>query len=160
MKHLRWGFVLFLIAAPTAPLSYSSSMIMNQIQSANSESYCEVIALFKQDRHQDTVLENRKTAIIERITKVSWQFQVESLNSINKMPCPTGNIFELYLPMVEHSVLPDGTHTDVYPDFVKIPAKETTLLLKLKKIHIRETHYKNEKDDWILVNWRDGIEVL
>lgn len=149
------SLLLFLII----PRTYASSVSMNSSKNMTVLDHCEVLATFEKVIYKNVTVERKKINKTENITKVFWQFKILSTQAIGNSNCPTGNIFELYLPMVEHVTLPDGSTTDVYPDYVSVPTSQLNYILRLKKVHFKETHIKSERDDYILINWRDGIEA-
>lgn len=157
--YMRAITLYFLLVFLIITRTYASSVLMNSQSSQAEANYCEVLATFEKVTYKNVNVERKKFKKTENITKVYWQFKIISPQQMGTSNCPSGNTYELFLPMVEHVVLPDGTTTDVYPEYIPKPTTQINYLLKLKKVHIKETHIKSERDDFILINWRDGIEA-
>ncbi len=151
---------LILLLCITSTNTYSSSIVLNAQKQISQTEYCEVTAQYKKTIHKNISQIRKKDLKNQNITKVYWQFQINSTQAFGNSACPIQSVFELFLPMVEHTVLPNGNHSDVYPDFVTIPKEENNYILKLKKVHFNESEFKSEYDNFILINWREGIEAI
>lgn len=121
--------------------------------------YCEISAKFLGETHFTDEFEYRGKRYAE--TKVRWSFEIQSKKPIGvAAQCPTGNNFELSVRGAEFAAF-DGTNgTYVYPPHITPAAKNQTVQLRARIVHVKDSRSQKEFDEWLVTDWEDGYKIV
>lgn len=155
-------FVSALLCLFAAAVSHATTRVnpkdVGVAEDAALHAYCEVLAKFLTETHVTESFSYQGKQYSE--TRVGWALEIQAKKTIGAAPCPAGNSFELSIRGAEFAVLDGPAGSYIYPPHIVPPVKNQTVLVHARKVHVKDSRSRKERDEWLVTDWEDGYEII